>query len=288
MLDFVVICRLTHYMEPCQSISRFPSESFKKADGTESIVAIGPSIFVSLFIFSARWNLAPRFLSSFYFCLDILHYKCAEREVRFFRLPSWRSHQPELFSPYFYRSPHVFHPPCARICEFSTESLRIELDRPVHVSYLELLLQILLWITWRFPDELKLYIKLVGFESIVTKTYYTFNTIDAVSAKLVMAAKNANPHLAKWIKGFPIVPAAQFSSCPIETSLGVLGKKWTMLVLRDIAMRKMERFSDLMKSIPGITPRMLSARLREMEQSWHDFACRRSQDAQVCSMESDG
>ncbi len=68
-------------------------------------------------------------------------------------------------------------------------------------------------------------------------------------------------------RGLPIVSAAQFTSCPIETSLGVLGKKWTMLVLRDIAMRKMERFSDLMKSIPGITPRMLSTRLQEPEDS---------------------
>ena len=38
-----------------------------------------------------------------------------------------------------------------------------------------------------------------------------------------------------------------------------------MLVLRDIAMRDMGRFSQLMKGIPGITPRMLSARLKELE-----------------------
>ncbi len=39
-----------------------------------------------------------------------------------------------------------------------------------------------------------------------------------------------------------------------------------MLVLRDIAMRDIGRFSELMKTIPGITPRMLSGRLKELEE----------------------
>ena len=75
-----------------------------------------------------------------------------------------------------------------------------------------------------------------------------------------------NPMLF-WVKGSPIPPAADIASCPIQASLGVLGKKWTMLVLRDMAMKKAERFSDLMRSIPGITPRALSMRLKELEQS---------------------
>jgi DNA-binding HxlR family transcriptional regulator len=70
-----------------------------------------------------------------------------------------------------------------------------------------------------------------------------------------------------WIKGAPIASAAQFTSCPIATSLGVLGRKWTMLILRDMAMRKAERFSDLTRSIHGITPRSLSMRLKELEHS---------------------
>jgi DNA-binding HxlR family transcriptional regulator len=74
-----------------------------------------------------------------------------------------------------------------------------------------------------------------------------------------------NP-LKFWLKGSPIASAAEFTSCPIAASIGVLGRKWTMLVLRDMAMRKAERFSDLMRSIPGITPRALSMRLKELEQ----------------------
>lgn len=62
-----------------------------------------------------------------------------------------------------------------------------------------------------------------------------------------------------------MAPSAPICNCPIATSLRLLGKKWTMLVLRDIAMRDMGRFSQLMKGIPGITPRILSARLKELE-----------------------
>jgi len=40
-----------------------------------------------------------------------------------------------------------------------------------------------------------------------------------------------------------------------------------MHILREMSMRKAERFSDLTKSIPGITPRALSMRLKELEES---------------------
>ena len=55
-------------------------------------------------------------------------------------------------------------------------------------------------------------------------------------------------------------------NCPIATSLGVLGRKWTILILRDISMMKLERFNQLLKATPGLTPRVLSNRLRELEE----------------------
>ncbi len=64
-----------------------------------------------------------------------------------------------------------------------------------------------------------------------------------------------------------MVPAAPLVNCPIATSMGVLGKKWALLVIRDISMRKTERFSDLLRTIPGITPRVLSMRLKELERA---------------------
>lgn len=55
--------------------------------------------------------------------------------------------------------------------------------------------------------------------------------------------------------------------CPIQTSLGVLGKKWTMLILRDIAFLKVDRFNQILRTIPGLTPRVLSMRLRELDEA---------------------
>jgi DNA-binding HxlR family transcriptional regulator len=58
----------------------------------------------------------------------------------------------------------------------------------------------------------------------------------------------------------------RFVHCPIQTSLLVLGKKWTLLILRDIGFRGVDRFNRLLETVSGITPRVLSMRLKELEQ----------------------
>ncbi len=60
-------------------------------------------------------------------------------------------------------------------------------------------------------------------------------------------------------------PDLKFQQCPIKASMGVLGKKWTTLILRDIGFRKIDRFNHLLESVPGLTPRVLSMRLKELE-----------------------
>jgi DNA-binding HxlR family transcriptional regulator len=45
----------------------------------------------------------------------------------------------------------------------------------------------------------------------------------------------------------------------------VLGKKWTILIIRDIGFLKINRFNRLLESIQGLTPRVLSMRLKELE-----------------------
>jgi DNA-binding HxlR family transcriptional regulator len=63
----------------------------------------------------------------------------------------------------------------------------------------------------------------------------------------------------------PILPTVPFVNCPITASLGVLGKKWTMLILRDVALLRVDRFNQILRSIPGLTPRVLILRLRELQ-----------------------
>jgi DNA-binding HxlR family transcriptional regulator len=51
----------------------------------------------------------------------------------------------------------------------------------------------------------------------------------------------------------------------MRATLGVLGRKWSLLVLRDVAFHERVRFSDLLRNIDDLTPRVLSFRLRELQ-----------------------
>ena len=52
--------------------------------------------------------------------------------------------------------------------------------------------------------------------------------------------------------------------CPIHRTLEIIGKRWTLLVVRDLIDGE-KRFSELMRSLQGVTPKMLSHRLNELE-----------------------
>ena len=52
--------------------------------------------------------------------------------------------------------------------------------------------------------------------------------------------------------------------CVIARSLEVIGEKWSLLLVRDL-LRGPQRFSDLQKYMGGITPKWLTARLRDLE-----------------------
>jgi DNA-binding HxlR family transcriptional regulator len=52
--------------------------------------------------------------------------------------------------------------------------------------------------------------------------------------------------------------------CPVETTLRLIGNKWEVLVLRDL-MPGTKRFGELKQSIGGISQKVLTSKLREME-----------------------
>lgn len=54
-------------------------------------------------------------------------------------------------------------------------------------------------------------------------------------------------------------------SCPVEKTLDIIGKKWAVLIIRDLLTGK-KRFGELLSSLEGISPRTLAARLDELEQ----------------------
>lgn len=53
-------------------------------------------------------------------------------------------------------------------------------------------------------------------------------------------------------------------ACPIETTLSLIGDKWKVLILRDL-LPGTKRFGELKKSIGGVTQKVLTAQLRDME-----------------------
>lgn len=53
-------------------------------------------------------------------------------------------------------------------------------------------------------------------------------------------------------------------SCGVVKTLSIIGKKWTLLVLRDL-LNGSRRFGELQRSLSGVSPRTLSQRLDELE-----------------------
>ena len=47
--------------------------------------------------------------------------------------------------------------------------------------------------------------------------------------------------------------------------LAALGKKWTFHILRSIGISHIDRFNQILRSLPGLTPRVLIMRLNELE-----------------------
>lgn len=56
----------------------------------------------------------------------------------------------------------------------------------------------------------------------------------------------------------------ELPACPVETTLMLIGDKWKVLILRDL-MPGTKRFGELKKSIGGVSQKVLTAQLREME-----------------------
>ena len=54
--------------------------------------------------------------------------------------------------------------------------------------------------------------------------------------------------------------------CPVARTAEIIGNKWTPLIVRDLA-RGRRRFSELERSLGGISPKTLSERLKRLEEA---------------------
>jgi DNA-binding HxlR family transcriptional regulator len=55
--------------------------------------------------------------------------------------------------------------------------------------------------------------------------------------------------------------------CPVARTLDVIGDRWAILILRDLFRYETRRFQDFEATLPGLTPSVLSARLKDLESS---------------------
>ena len=58
----------------------------------------------------------------------------------------------------------------------------------------------------------------------------------------------------------------ELPACPVEITMGLIGEKWKVLIVRDL-LTGTKRFGELKKSVTGITQKVLTNNLRQMEAS---------------------
>lgn len=63
-----------------------------------------------------------------------------------------------------------------------------------------------------------------------------------------------------------MINKTELPPCPVEITLMLIGDKWKVLILRDLR-NGTKRFGELKKSIAGISQKMLTSNLRDMERN---------------------
>ena len=58
----------------------------------------------------------------------------------------------------------------------------------------------------------------------------------------------------------------ELPACPVETTLTMISNKWKVLILRDL-LTGTKRFGELKKSLTGVSQKVLTSQLREMEEN---------------------
>ena len=58
---------------------------------------------------------------------------------------------------------------------------------------------------------------------------------------------------------------AELPACPVATTVQLIGNKWKILIIRNLIFDGDQRFTDFIKSIPGISKKVLTDNLRALE-----------------------
>lgn len=59
-------------------------------------------------------------------------------------------------------------------------------------------------------------------------------------------------------------PLEDHKNCGVANTIRIIGSKWTLLIIHRLC-EKTLRFGELQRALPGISPKTLSERLKELE-----------------------
>ena len=71
-------------------------------------------------------------------------------------------------------------------------------------------------------------------------------------------------YILLYLGGFIMSNEKPLPACPVETTLSLISDKWTVVIIRDL-LTGTKRFNELMRSVTGITQKVLTSHLRNME-----------------------
>jgi DNA-binding HxlR family transcriptional regulator len=56
----------------------------------------------------------------------------------------------------------------------------------------------------------------------------------------------------------------ELKNCPIDTTFKIIGRKWTVLILREM-FRNQTQFNRILENIEGLTPRLFTQRMKTLQ-----------------------
>jgi DNA-binding HxlR family transcriptional regulator len=88
------------------------------------------------------------------------------------------------------------------------------------------------------------------------------------SRQLLPSAADLDPHSLgeRRSREAVLMETTESLGCPVARTAQIIGNKWTPLIVRDLADGH-RRFSELERSLAGISPKTLSERLKRLEEA---------------------
>ncbi len=107
--------------------------------------------------------------------------------------------------------------------------------------------------------------------TVVTREGETMGgiVIEAVDSwgSIRILSESKSSAIKKYIRYHARVGSRRYHQfCGVAKALDLVGERWTLLLVRDLLLGG-RRFSDLLGAMPGLTPNLLSSRLKSMQEA---------------------